>query len=246
MSGEGGLHLNAAPPSSSFLLTVTVANGTSSRSSIDLGFEESVIGSSLDVACGCATGKVGPVAASEFAHVGGADKSSGEPMVLIDGGSNPGCGDATPGDSAAARANDNEYAGHTIEAVSSGSALGEGVSNGWGAALTAGCKRREVVDAALLALPWRLGYIIRVLVTQMSVRRQYRHPCDSHILNSEQAHLRPSSPRGGKSDPAADSQELLHDRLARAYWAAMLSGANEAWREVWCWSLEGLLLSVHC
>jgi len=47
------------------------------------------------------------------------------------------------------------------------------------------------VDAALLALPWRLGYTIRVLVTQMVVRGQYRHPCDSHILNSEQAHLRP-------------------------------------------------------
>lgn len=166
MSGEGGLHLNAALPSSPLSPTDTVAEGTPSWSNLDLGLEDSVIDSSLDVACGSTIGEVGSVAASDFAHVEGTGKSSGEPTVPVDSGVDPGCGDATPGESAAAPANDEQDAltlegvgvddvaeatvaptgcvigevdaGHTIEAVWYGSAHAEGVPNGSGGAVIAG------------------------------------------------------------------------------------------------------------
>ncbi|KAK4900166.1 hypothetical protein LTR49_027514 [Elasticomyces elasticus] len=99
-------------------------------------------------------------------------------MVCIGSGSDPGCGDAACEDSAATPANDVENAStlegfgvrdvdeataaptgcvigeldaaHAIEAVCHGSALGEGVFNGSGRAVTAGCiaKRGAGYDSA--------------------------------------------------------------------------------------------------
>jgi len=119
VSGESGLHPNAAPLSSPFSLADNVAEGTSPWSNVDLGSDDSEIDSSLDAASGSTIGEVGPVVASGFAHVGGTGKSSEEPMVCIESGGDPGCGDAARGDSAAAPANDDENAS-TLEGLGVG------------------------------------------------------------------------------------------------------------------------------
>jgi len=104
------LQPNAAPLSSPFFLAYNVAEDTSSWSSLDLALEDSEIDSSLDAASGSTIGEVDFGVVSDFAHVGGTSKSSDEPTVCIESGGDLGCGDAGPGDSAAASANDDEDA----------------------------------------------------------------------------------------------------------------------------------------
>jgi len=104
---------------SPFSLADNVAEDTSPWSNLDLGSDDSEIDSSLDAASGSTIGEVGCVVISGFAHVGGTGNSSEEPMVCIESGGDPGCGNAARGDSAAAPANDDGNAS-TLEACGVG------------------------------------------------------------------------------------------------------------------------------